>query len=261
MRTETNQEAAAKVGTTRIGIPITGMTCAACATRVQKQLGRGEGVSSALVNFGTEKATVEYDESRIGVAALVELVRGAGYGARTADVVVSIEGLEWAATAEPVERELGRLPGVLSARVNLATSQARVEYLPDVTTPADLGAAVERAGYRLASPIDAEDPVERERAAREAEYRGLLKRFVLAAVIGVVAMVLSMPLMTGDSMAAGPVDLFERLMMPLADGVIAVFPWLGAVSPGVLRWSLLFLTAPVLLWSGRPFFRGTDQPR
>jgi Cu+-exporting ATPase len=240
----------------RLSIPISGMTCAACAVRVQKQLGKGEGVRSALVNFGTERATVDYDASRTGASALVELVRGAGYGARTADVVLSIEGLEWAATAQSVERELGQLAGVLSASANLTTGQARVEYLPDVTTAEDLAAAVKRAGYALSSPIDAEDPVAREKAAREREYRGLLHRFVFAAVIGVIAMVLSMPLMMADTMAAGPVDLFERLMMPVASGVVGLFPWLAGVSPGVLRWSLLVMTLPVLLWSGRSFFRG-----
>jgi len=144
----------------------------------------------------------------------------------------------------------------VSARANVATGQARVEYVPDAVTPEDLEAAVRRAGYGLAAPIDAEDPVEREKAAREAEYRDLFRRFVFAAVVGGIAMILSMPLMLMDGVASGPTDLFERLMMPAARAVVAIIPWLSSASPGMLRWSLLVLTTPVLLWSGRRFFRG-----
>jgi cation transport ATPase len=64
------------------------MTCAACATRVQRKLERGEGVAEAAVNFGTERATVRFDPASATTAGLVELVRSAGYGARTDEVVL-----------------------------------------------------------------------------------------------------------------------------------------------------------------------------
>lgn len=243
----------------RITIPVTGMTCAACAVRVQKKLEQGEGVQSAVVNFGTERATVDYDPSACDVPSLVEMVRAAGYDARTTDIEFLVEGLEWVATAAPLERELGRLEGVLEARANLATNKVRLEYLPDVVTSGDVEAAVVRAGYRLGAPIEAGDPVEREQAARDREFADLRRRFAFAAVVGVLSMLLSMPLMLregGGSATGGPVDLFDRLMMPLAQAIVLVFPALGRASPDVLRWVLLALTTPVLAWAGRPFFRG-----
>jgi P-type Cu+ transporter len=242
-------------GTERLTIPVMGMTCAACASRVQRKLERGAGVVEAAVNFGTERATVAYDGSATTTAELVSLVKAAGYGARTEQVSLPVTGLEWAVSGEPVERELRALRGVLRADVNLATREARVELLPEVVTPQELAAAVERAGYRLSETVEIADPVERERVSREAEYGDLRRRFVLAAVVGVLAMILMMPLMM-EPTAMQRADVLDRLMMPLAHWLQGVAPWLFGFSPGALRWVLLVVTTPVLLWSGRQFFRG-----
>ncbi len=247
---------AGRRGAARIQIPLVGMTCAACASRIQRKLQKGAGVDEAAVNFGTERAVVTYDPSLSNATTLVGLVRAAGYDARTVTAILPIAGLEWAATASPVERALLRLPGVLHAGVSLTTGQARVEYLPDSTTPAELQQAVEHAGYELASPIDAGDPVELEKQARAREYRMLRARFIVAAVAGVLAMLLSTPLMAAHAESAGPADLFDRLMMPFASLMIRAVPGLGLVPPAALRWVLLLLTTPVLFWSGRQFFRG-----
>ena len=66
----------------RVDLTITGMTCAACANRVEKSLARAPGVKSAGVNLATSRATVEYDPTATGVEQLAEAVKSAGYGAR-----------------------------------------------------------------------------------------------------------------------------------------------------------------------------------
>jgi Cu+-exporting ATPase len=55
------------------------MTCAACATRIERKLNQLDGVE-ATVNFATESATVHYDTSRLGLAELVGAVESVGYG-------------------------------------------------------------------------------------------------------------------------------------------------------------------------------------
>jgi Cu+-exporting ATPase len=244
-----------QTSTTRMTIPVTGMTCAACANRVQRKLERGAGVEDAAVNFGTERATVVYDAVRTDAAGLVALIRSAGYGARTEVTALPVTGLEWAVSGEVLERELRAVAGVVSAAVNLATGEARVEVLPEVVTPDALEAAVRRAGYSLSEPVAIADPVERERASREREYHTLLRRFWLAAGAGALAMILSMPLMMEPS-AMQRADLLDRLMMPLAHWTLAVLPFLGSLSGSAVRWLLLAITTPVLFWSGRHFFRG-----
>jgi Cu+-exporting ATPase len=67
--------------TTTLALPIEGMTCASCATRIEKRLNRLEGVT-ASVNYATETATVEYDPDCAAPADLVGAVEAAGYGAR-----------------------------------------------------------------------------------------------------------------------------------------------------------------------------------
>src|SRR2546423_1652094 len=83
--TETHRRATAATDA-RVELPITGMTCAACARRIERKLTNAEGVSAAHVNFATARATVAYDPARTNVGALVETVRAVGYdttGART----------------------------------------------------------------------------------------------------------------------------------------------------------------------------------
>lgn len=239
---------------TQLTIPVEGMSCAACASRIQRRLAKGDGVFEAAVNFATEKAWVSFDPERADLAGLVEMIRAAGYGARTETFELDIDGLEWAASAEPLERELRRVDGVISASANLATGRARIEWLSGAASDGELAAAVERAGCRLAAPPAVADAAASERMAWRRTYRSVVRRFALAAAVGVVSMVVSMPLMIADS-AVGSADLFHRLMQPFARALAAAFPALATASPDALRWTLMVLTAPVLFWSGRPFFR------
>jgi Cu+-exporting ATPase len=64
-----------------LDLPIEGMTCASCASRVERGLNEVDGVT-ATVNFATERAAVEYDPDRVGPEQLVGAVAAAGYGAR-----------------------------------------------------------------------------------------------------------------------------------------------------------------------------------
>jgi Cu+-exporting ATPase len=242
-------------GGVRLTIPITGMSCAACASRIQRKLERAEGVRDAAVNFGSERATVVYDPAVTSVPALVGVVRAAGYDARVEEAVLVIEGLEMAVTGEALARELRRVPGVVEAEVSVAGGRARVKYLPEATSQEELARAVERAGYRLGEPVPAADAADRERAWREREYRALRGRFIFSAAAAVVAMIVSMPLMASGGTAMTS-DLFHRWMMPVSEAMRGLAPWLYAVSPGVLRWALLALTTPVLFWAGRSFYRG-----
>jgi len=73
-------EANDTVAQDRLELPIEGMTCASCATRVEKRLNEVEGVA-ATVNYATERATVRFDSARAAPDRLLEAVRSAGYDA------------------------------------------------------------------------------------------------------------------------------------------------------------------------------------
>jgi P-type Cu+ transporter len=63
-----------------VDLDVTGMTCVSCAARIEKRLNRLDGVV-ATVNFATERATVDYDATRVGTEELVAAVEAVGYGA------------------------------------------------------------------------------------------------------------------------------------------------------------------------------------
>lgn len=66
-------------------LKLKGMTCAACAARIEKRLSKLEGVQKATVNFATEKASVEYDSSRVKISDMIKAVDALGYNAERAE--------------------------------------------------------------------------------------------------------------------------------------------------------------------------------
>jgi P-type Cu+ transporter len=87
------------ISTDRIDLPIGGMSCAACAARVEKTLNMLNGVT-ASVNYATERASVEFDAALVSPAALVHAVEEAGYSARLPDAAPVTE------TAVPLQQRL-----------------------------------------------------------------------------------------------------------------------------------------------------------
>ena len=148
----------------------------------------------------------------------------------------AIEGMTCASCANFVERALKRTPGVQSAQVNLATEKATVAFSPTLTDRPGLRAAVEAAGYHVAEPAApaaagfvGADVTGEELAARKAlAYQQLRRRFWVAASLAALIMPLSMLM------------LWPALM--------------HRVSESALNYSLLLLTLPVVLYSGREFY-------
>ncbi|HXF96463.1 MAG TPA: heavy metal translocating P-type ATPase [Gemmatimonadales bacterium] len=244
----------------RIVLPIEGMSCASCAVTVQEALAGAPGVTSALVNFATGKAAVEYDEAQTGVAQLIRAVRQAGYDCGKASVSFGVTDLHYAPSVVPLERALSRVPGVIRAAANQATETVTVDYIPGATTADALEAAVRAAGFEVAAPIAAEDPVERERLLRRRELRALTGKFLLAAAVTILAMLGSMWLMAAEPPGAHDTfrqyDLLSRLLMPAALRLREAIAGRWELTPELVKIGLAGLTLPVVLWSGRQFYHG-----
>jgi P-type Cu+ transporter len=90
--------------TETVVLPVTGMTCAACQSRVQRQLSRAPGVTDASVNLLMGSATVTFDPTLSNADALVQVVRDTGYGAELPaaddDVVVQLAARDATTTHE-----------------------------------------------------------------------------------------------------------------------------------------------------------------
>src|SRR5438046_8469754 len=155
----------------RIVLPMEGSSCASCAATVQAALGSAGGVAHATVNYATGKGAVDYDDAETSVTELIKTVRAAGYDCGQAGVTFTVDQLHYAPSVAPLEQALRGVSGVIRAAANQATETVTVDYIPGATTAEALEQAVERAGFRVAEPIAAEDPLERARSGRGLEVR------------------------------------------------------------------------------------------
>jgi len=198
-------------------IHITGMTCTTCAATIEKGLAETPGVERANVNFASEKASVEYDPSKVGLAKIKNTISQLGYGAATKKSIFPVSGMTCASCVARVEQALLSVPGVISASVNLASEKATVEFI-EGTRIADLKRAVKEAGYELGSEAETLEDVT---TAAQREIRTVRNRFILAAILA---------------------------------GAIMALMWAPSfIGKSYLLW---VLATPVLFWAGWRFYRG-----
>jgi len=173
------------VESNRVDIPVTGMTCAACSTRVQNTLSKLNGVESAAVNLAAERATIFYKSSEVSVDKLMETIKELGYGVSVSKVILPIKGMTCASCVNKVQNALSSLSGVISASVNFATEKATVEYLPSQIGMREFKKAVRDSGYEILELEQGEDIVEKEKEERERDYRKLRNKLITGAVLTV----------------------------------------------------------------------------
>lgn len=93
-------------------LPIVGMSCAACATRLEKVLNRQPGLS-ASVNFATARARLEPAPGQtVEGEAVLAAIRKAGFDVAPETLELALTGMSCAACAARIEKVLNRLPGV-----------------------------------------------------------------------------------------------------------------------------------------------------
>ncbi|MFR0692455.1 heavy metal translocating P-type ATPase [Enterobacterales bacterium AE_CKDN230030158-1A_HGKHYDSX7] len=172
-----------------LDLPVSGMTCASCAGRVERALRKVPGVQEASVNLASEQARVQLAGPSDGktLPALVAAVEQAGYQVPSRSLELAIEGMTCASCVGRVERALNKVPGVRSASVNLASERAHVELLGAIETSA-LIAAVDKAGYK-ARPIEPDQPAVDPAVARLARERWWLAAAILLSLPLVLPMV------------------------------------------------------------------------
>lgn len=212
----------------RYDLPVSGMSCAACAVRLEKVLNRLPGVD-AKVNFATEKARITATPGGAPAADILGAIRKAGFDVAPQVLELGIGGMSCAACAARIEKVVNRLPGV-EGNVNFAAETARVRFTPGLTDPAVIVGAIAKAGF-TATPIAGRDR-EAERARKEAEFRAELRLFWISAL-------LSLPFLAQmiGMLGAG------------ASGSMHHDEWLP-------RWAQLLLATPVQFWIGRRFYKG-----
>ncbi|WP_421194678.1 heavy metal translocating P-type ATPase [Aeromonas enteropelogenes] len=208
-------------------LPLTGMSCANCASRISAALNQLEGVT-ASVNFALEQAAIELDDPG-RLPAVLESIKGQGYDYGSESFTFQISGMTCAGCSARLERMLTALPGVLSAEVNFSIEQARITQVPGIQTPASLREQIEGLGFGAQLAQGSASARRQQLLEREAQESGAAHQALIQVIVSAL---LTLPLLVGMLAMAG------------------LLPW------HLPAWLELVLATPVQFWVGRRFYRG-----
>ncbi|MDT8316540.1 MAG: heavy metal translocating P-type ATPase [bacterium] len=190
-----------------VTLPIAGMTCASCASTIEKALSALGGVNHAAVNFAAGKATVKYAPEMTSTEEMEKAVADAGYevikssGERRIELKVIGMGSDHCAGV--VKKALERLEGVKDVETNFANSYARLTYTEEKLGVRQIMKAISDAGYHPELIESGKDGSDIEKEARQREIRSLKNRFTLAAIFTVPVFYVAMVEMISESLIPG----------------------------------------------------------
>ncbi len=210
-------------------IPITGMTCANCVAAVERNINKAAGVNESSVNLSTERATVIFDPSKVGLNDIIQRVQRAGYGVAEGEASIIIKGLSDSTDAERLEKALNRIEGVQKAEVALGTDKAYIRYIPTIISQSDLRKVIKAEGFE--SVEIGGDVKDAERLAREKEIKEQRRLLIIGLTFTIPLFFISMGRDLG-----------------LLPDTIAHADWLD--------WLMLILATPVQFYVGKQYYIG-----
>jgi len=158
-------------------LPVTGMTCTNCARAINQNVGKLPGIKEANIDFASEKLTVEFDPSQITERDIITCIQHIGYGVAIGKTDLPITGLQDQTDANTLEKILTKQNGVLTVNVSFGTEHAALEYIPGVTSIAELAVVIRKAGFDLVQPdqiLEIEDVETQIRAQELNKQKNLL---------------------------------------------------------------------------------------
>ncbi len=164
-------------------LQISGMTCAACAVRIEKGLNKLDGVTEATVNLALEKSAIKFDPAITNLEVIQNKVRDLGYNVVTEKAEFNLTGMTCAACATRIEKGLNKLDGVVKANVNLALEKASVEYNPSTMGKSDIIKKVEALGYGATLKEEANQQADVDHRQREIENQ--TGKFLFSAILSI----------------------------------------------------------------------------
>ncbi|MCJ7825057.1 MAG: heavy metal translocating P-type ATPase [Anaerolineales bacterium] len=171
-------------------LPITGMTCANCVAAVERNLKKLDGVHSANVNLASERASVEFDPSKVDQNDIITRIRRTGYDIALGEADFILTRLSDSSDARRLEEALLASDGVVGASANLASEHVRVQYIPTVVSQSDLRKVIRNTGFEALKTSDRVEDV--ERAAREKEINHQKRLLTLGLIFTIPLFLLSM---------------------------------------------------------------------
>lgn len=220
------------MATKTLDLPITGVSCAGCAAKIERGITKLRGIQSVNVNGVTNTLTIVYDPDLVSGKEFVNTVRELGYDAGFEQVTFAVSGMHCAACVRRIEQQLSKLDGVIRAAVNFATEQATIDYVPKQISSQAIKDAILDLGYDVTGEVTEEAaPAEQEVTCHYATVTAWFRRFWISAV-------LTIPIVLGMLHELGPFSHSSVLMF---------------LANPYLQWAL---ATPVQFWAGWPFYKG-----
>lgn len=171
---------------------ITGMTCVNCALRIESNLRTLAGINAATVDFAGEKLRVNFNPSSLSEKEIIAQVKRIGYNVATGKIDLPITGLHDNTDALSLEKILSRQAGVLAAKVAYGTERVLLEYIPGMTSVAELAGVIRTAGFDIVQAGDAEEVEDVEEAVRAAELARQKQLLILGLIFTIPLIAYSM---------------------------------------------------------------------
>ncbi len=185
---------------TKKTIYISGMSCAACASAIERKTKKLDGVTSSDVNLAEESLHINYDESKSSEDDIKKAIEALGYQVvnkgSESKVELNISGMTCAACSAAIERKLNKMPNVMAA-VNLITEKATISFDKNTTSSADIITAIEKLGYSASVASETLD----SETAKTKELSKLRNSLIISAILTapmLIAMVLSLLNISND---------------------------------------------------------------
>nr|WP_304681555.1 heavy metal translocating P-type ATPase [uncultured Clostridium sp.] len=212
-------------------LKITGMTCSACANRIEKVIGKMDGVTEVNVNFATETLTIDYNEQEVSKEVIEQKIEKIGYKVQKniQSDTYKIEGMTCSACANRIEKITKKMQGVESSIVNFATEKLTISYDLDIINFIDIKSKVEKAGFKL---IKEEEKTKEKKLDEQGK---LLWRLILSLIFAIPLLTITMGHMVG---------------MPLPK---IIDPMINPINFAIIQ---LVLTIPVMIIGYKFYYIG-----
>ena len=201
-----------------IYLPLEDVNSEHCALIVDNGLANVKGIKTHSVELNNQRAAITVTDENV-VSQAVRAIKDLGYGVTTVKKTFPVLGMTCASCAASAESIVRYEPGVVSASVNFASGNLIVEYLPNMTSVAQLQKAVQGAGYDLYIENESKQQETLE-AIHEKKFQALKYKTIWAVILSVPVVIIGMFFMD----------------MPYGNQIMWAF------------------STPVVLWLGRDFF-------
>jgi len=170
-------------------MPVTGLSCSNCALAIESRVRKMSGVMDAHVDFASEKLILVFDPEKLSEVEIIAAVKQIGYGVAIGKIELPITGMQDQTDVNLLEKRLNQQNGVLSASVSYATERALLEYIPGMTSIADLAAVIRKAGFDLVEAGTTEEMEDVEAKVRSSELRKQ-KRLLMVGLLFTIPLII-----------------------------------------------------------------------